>query len=312
MTRASAVRYSLPVFMAAVLAGILALGAPGLRAGNPPPQTAPAQAGSINNEECAACHDDLAKAFDKNPHALLEKNPQYNLKNSCESCHGPGQAHAEGSGDKTKIISFKGVDSRTYNRQCLSCHRISHGQSAYSGSVHAKASVNCSDCHRIHSAARASRLLKEPEPALCLGCHVRQRSDFSKPYHHRVKEGAVRCADCHQPHSGLEKRQVRLSTLGDLPCVRCHAETQGPFVYEHAPTKVRGCMSCHEPHGSVNPKMLTRTTLRSLCLECHSRTASAVASQPPAIHNLRDPRYQNCTTCHVKIHGSNASRTFMR
>jgi ferredoxin len=27
---------------------------------------------------------------------------------------------------------------------------------------------------------------------------------------------------------------------------------------------------------------------------------------------MADPRYQNCTTCHVKIHGSNADARFLR
>jgi hypothetical protein len=27
---------------------------------------------------------------------------------------------------------------------------------------------------------------------------------------------------------------------------------------------------------------------------------------------MADPRYQNCTTCHVRIHGSNADSRFLR
>jgi len=27
---------------------------------------------------------------------------------------------------------------------------------------------------------------------------------------------------------------------------------------------------------------------------------------------LLDPRFQRCTTCHVRIHGSNADETFLR
>jgi len=29
-------------------------------------------------------------------------------------------------------------------------------------------------------------------------------------------------------------------------------------------------------------------------------------------HNLLDPRFQRCTACHVRIHGSNADETFLR
>jgi nitrate reductase cytochrome c-type subunit len=43
-----------------------------------------------------------------------------------------------------------------------------------------------------------------------------------------------------------------------------------------------------------------------VCIECHSPiTGGTLGSQPPSFHNLTSPRYQNCTTCHVAIHGSN-------
>src|SRR5881628_2128475 len=83
---------------------ILAGSVRGLQAQNPAP---PAQAaGSLNNEDCAACHENVVKAFNLNPHAVLEKSSKFKLKNSCETCHGPGEAHATGDGDKTKIVSF--------------------------------------------------------------------------------------------------------------------------------------------------------------------------------------------------------------
>ena len=75
-------------------------------------------------------------------------------------------------------------------------------------------------------------------------------------------------------------------------------------------------MSCHQPHGSANPRMLIRQEVRFVCLECHSnvgRPASAtLGGVPPAFHDLRSPRFRNCTVCHVKIHGSHVSRTLLR
>ena len=51
---------------------------------------------------------------------------------------------------------------------------------------------------------------------------------------------------------------------------------------------------------------LKRATVAQLCIECHSPlTTGTLGSQPPSFHNLRLPRYQNCTTCHVAVHGSN-------
>jgi predicted CXXCH cytochrome family protein len=72
-------------------------------------------------------------------------------------------------------------------------------------------------------------------------------------------------------------------------------------------------MSCHEPHGSVKPSALTRTRVDQLCLECHSPiTGGTLGSQPPSIHDLRSPRYRECTVCHVAIHGSNTSTLFLK
>ncbi len=309
MTLPRALRFLLLTSVAATLGGILAGRLP---AQNPPQKGAAPKAGSINNEDCAVCHEDLVKAFDRNPHALLEKSPRFSFKNSCESCHGPGEAHASNGGDVTKIITFKGTAKKQYNQMCLSCHSKDEEVAGYRGSRHSKSDLACSDCHRIHTGAPMTRLLKEPITPLCMDCHVQTRSQFSKPFHHRVKEGSMSCIDCHQPHGGLDRHQTRLTSFGEEPCLHCHTEKEGPFVFDHAPLKIRNCQACHEPHGSNNTKMLVRSTVRFLCLECHSQSQNVLSVQPPSFHDVRSPRYQNCTTCHTKIHGSNASPIFLR
>ncbi len=310
MTLPRALRCLLLFFVAATTVGVLAgKGVPGQ---NPPEKAAAQKAGSINNEDCAVCHEDLVKAFDKNPHALLEKSPRFNLKNSCESCHGPGEDHATNGGDKTKIISFKATAKKQYNQMCLACHAKDQEVPGFKGSMHAKSGLACSDCHRVHTPVRQTRLLKETVNPLCMSCHVQTRSQFSKPFHHRIREGAMQCIDCHQPHSGIDRRQMRLTSFGEDACLHCHTEKEGPFVFNHAPLKIRNCQACHEPHGSNNTKMLVRSTVRGLCLECHSQSQNVLTAQPPSFHDVRSPRYQNCTTCHAKIHGSNASPIFLR
>jgi DmsE family decaheme c-type cytochrome len=109
-------------------------------------------------------------------------------------------------------------------------------------------------------------------------------------------------------HSGLD---------GEQSCVRCHADKRGPFAFEHPGVRVEGCEGCHAPHGSTNTRLLKRPLVFTLCLECHNgagsfgRQADGVTVQS-ASHNMADPKYQNCTTCHVRIHGSNADRLFLR
>ena len=111
-------------------------------------------------------------------------------------------------------------------------------------------------------------------------------------------------------------KSLRNSVNGDSACVKCHADKQGPFVFEHAPIKTEGCQSCHSPHGSTNPKLLTRNVVRFLCIECHSNTpglpGEPIGEQTPTSHDINNPRYQNCTACHFQIHGSNVDRRFFR
>ncbi len=100
-------------------------------------------------------------------------------------------------------------------------------------------------------------------------------------------------------------------------CIKCHQDKRGPFVFEHAAIRVDGCESCHNPHGSMNSKLLRRPVVFTMCLECHNgkgtfgRSAAGVPLQSSA-HNMLDPRFQNCTNCHVRIHGSNADSNLLR
>ena len=55
--------------------------------------------------------------------------------------------------------------------------------------------------------------------------------------------------------------------------------------------------------------VFSRITIVELTLPSSSGGSSA---QPPAFHDIRSPRYQNCTSCHARIHGSNSSHLFLR
>jgi DmsE family decaheme c-type cytochrome len=128
------------------------------------------------------------------------------------------------------------------------------------------------------------------------------------------------CVDCHNPHGGSITRGMLQTVNANEPgCFKCHSDKRGPFVFEHAPVKTEPCSTCHEPHGSANPRMLTRAQARFVCLECHANlpgpTPAAngtLGSTPPALHDLRSPRFQQCTLCHQKVHGSYVNRDFFK
>jgi len=258
---------------------------------------------------CATCHEEVAAAFATNPHTrIASATAPKQVTNVCESCHGDGTKHAE-EGDKTLIKVPKGGGAANV---CLSCHQGNDAfQFAPNGS-HASASVYCGTCHSIHGAP-AARLLRTPTGSLCVGCHPGQKNLFDKPYSHHLGRGGMECTSCHNPHGGTGEKNLKKTMSGEAPCFSCHPATQGPFVFTHVTGFAGTCLNCHEPHGSNNPKMLVRARVDQLCLECHTAYPSGtLGSQPPSFHDLRSPRYQNCTTCHVAVHGSNSSPMLLK
>src|SRR5215813_4418587 len=303
-----------------------------------------AQGDYVGSDACSACHELQFNSFSKTVHSRLTKAKWKSEHQGCESCHGPGKAHIDGGGDKTKIRTFENETSKQISDTCLRCHAGKEEHNNFRRGEHWRNDVGCTDCHSPHASSRqlpgpttdgssslqpvgpfpshASNfipvhMLKRPEVVLCMACHNETKAQFNLPFHHKVLEGVLNCSDCHNPHGGFELKQARLATGADAACYKCHADKQGPFVFEHAPLKIEGCTACHDPHGSANPKLLKRNQVSQLCLECHSNIGTktgepSVAPGTPDFHNLTTARYQNCTTCHSKIHGSNASRVFFR
>jgi len=281
---------------------------------------------------CASCHGDQVKAFLNNPHNRGLAAKGWRVDAICETCHGDGKKHAEAGGDTALIKKLKGVSG---TETCLSCHnQIGHAcatcppvgakasqgalidTASHTASAHApQPAVNCLDCHSIHSSAFTARgLLVKPQLELCESCHPTTVAAFrNKPYTHRVGRGGIECTSCHEPHGRQGKDGMKLTRAGEQPCVSCHAEKKGPFVYPHVGDTAGDCTTCHQPHASTNMHMLVQPNAMQLCLNCHSRLgASTLGSQPPSFHNVNLPRYQNCTTCHTAIHGSNRSPLFLK
>ena len=289
-------------------------------------QTLPSDSGYVGSAVCKTCHPDVWLKFYKNPHfKSIASGKEPPEKTGCEGCHGPGKAHVEGKGDKKAIIAFSELKPKQVLGNCLRCHNETLSRANIQRSSHTLNDVVCSNCHSIHKSPVPRFLLAKTQTDLCYGCHASVRAQFSMPFKHRVNEGFMACTDCHNPHGTFaptwrmasRPRMVDQALANEEPCLKCHAEKRGPFVFEHAPVRVDGCETCHFPHGSMNSRLLRRPVVFTLCLECHNgagnfgRQGSGVARQT-TIHNMADPRFQNCTTCHVRIHGSNTDSFFFR
>jgi DmsE family decaheme c-type cytochrome len=260
----------------------------------------------VGSETCATCHDEVAKGFANNPHSrLVLQHGGSGI--TCESCHGPGKAHVDGGGDVTKIFNPAKASAKEIDATCLGCHQGQHAN--FERSAHGEANVSCVSCHAVH-ASKADHLLKASEPQLCYQCHTDVKPQFGMPFHHKVDEGLVKCSDCHDPHGTFNSKSLRSSSQQDAVCMKCHTETAGPFVYEHAAVKTEGCVACHFPHGGPNPRLLNRATVNTICLECHSPSPNFTTSAPLGPAHNQAAQYQSCTICHTSIHGSNTSSIF--
>jgi len=261
--------------------------------------------GYVGSETCATCHQEKADQMVDNPHAKLALQ-HGGAGASCESCHGPGQAHVDGGGDVTKIRRFDKLTPAEVDKTCLGCHANTHPN--FLRSPHAKAGVNCLSCHSIHKSVPDTKLLVATQPKLCYQCHTDIQPDFDMPFHHKVNEGLLKCTDCHNVHGTFQNTNLKITADQNAICTKCHMETRGPFVYEHAVVKGQGCIACHTPHGSQNARLLNVPNINTLCNQCHSAVGAG------NIHGISagSTDLQPCTDCHTMIHGSNLNVAFIK
>lgn len=290
--------------------------APAVQPPATPTASAPAEALTyVGADTCLACHNAQEK-FKGTVHAsgFLHKKG-IDMDKSCETCHGPGSAHAAASGDRknpgfASINNMKGSASAV-NESCLKCHDDA-AQSHWNGSVHEARGLSCLSCHSVHTAKAEKQLLKQASAEeTCYQCHKDVKAHMSRSSHHPVKEGKMSCSDCHQPH-GTEGAKLLTGGSVNETCFKCHAEKRGPMLFEHRPVS-EDCSVCHVPHGSNHGKLLAQKT-PFLCQSCHSnsRHPGTIYAANPATAGSNNYEtlsnravYRNCLNCHSNIHGSN-------
>jgi len=249
-------------------------------------------------------------------------------RTGCEGCHGPAQAHVQALGGRDTIPrAFTLMKSSEIISTCLSCHAKDFNRANIRRSEHTQHDIACTQCHSNHHPATDRNLLAKSQPELCYQCHSDVRAFFEMPSKHRVNEGFMKCTDCHNAHGGFTpsfgmgqtSKMLNMASGSDQPCIKCHVDKKGPFQFEHEVQQTDGCIACHKPHGSTTGALLVRNTVGQLCLECHTGTGNfgakngkGITVPDSATHSMLDPAYQRCTSCHVKIHGSNVHYRFLR
>jgi len=265
----------------------------------------------------SACHyhDRIKRDFDASTMGVqLSKKSGMPLVD-CESCHGPGSLAIEGitpekveedakAGKQTAcnyktLIDLKELPAQAKSLICLKCHtaNATFNLHNWNAGIHAISEVSCSDCHNVHAGPDLKVKPREVYE-MCEKCHQDVKAQFSLPSHHPVPERRVFCTDCHDPHGTDAGDLLRKGTVKET-CTQCHAEKEGPFLFEHA-ENTEDCRTCHSSHGSVNNNLLN-VAVPFLCLQCHPGHRTGTNS---AQLESKGAFYTRCTDCHSQIHGT--------
>jgi DmsE family decaheme c-type cytochrome len=267
--------------------------------------------GWVDDGDCADCHADISETFPNTSHGTYLRGSAAPDNGACQSCHGPGGAHVD-SEDPADIINPLKLDVISGESTCLACH-ADHVREDWMMSDHRIAGVQCADCHQVHAVKDVNNYKRPTER--CYECHSEVKAASFMPSRHPIAEGKMECSDCHNVHGG--SNEFEMNGTARESCLNCHAQQEGPFVFEHPPVN-EDCLICHTPHGSVADFLLKQAE-PSLCLSCHSMHFHAgVEGVDGEFSTPNDPdragvstpdawkkvMLTKCTQCHSEIHGS--------
>ncbi len=288
------------------------LGAPGFAGARPARNPLAPEATPVGEATCVSCHALEGQSFTHTVHSLgLHAANQADGSTAvCEACHGAGSAHAVAPTTPGLIIAYTrqgGTPIEVQTSTCLTCH-AGGPRDHWSGSVHQRNQLSCSDCHNpMIAASPEGSMAKHSINETCATCHKDIRVQFNRRSHMPLPEGLMTCADCHNPHGSLNPTLLKTDTVNET-CYQCHAEKRGPFLFEHAPVR-DSCLNCHTPHGS-NQHALLVAPIPMLCQQCHTHinhpndlttTAGLMDGATPDWRLMG----RGCISCHAQIHGSN-------
>jgi len=240
---------------------------------------------AVSREDCAACHEEPAKAF-KSIHGTLQ----------CIDCH---------EGLKGKEIPH---DPGPYPVNCAKCHagpaakemKSLHGKAAAAGDQLAPKCFNCHGSHEITALNDpASPVSPIRIPFVCGACHregtkvQKQRNihqqniieNYSESIHGEglLRKGLITsasCVSCHTGHNILPHTDPNSSIARAniaKTCMKCHAlieqvhrKVVSGGLWEKQPHMVPACVECHEPHKARKVYYDEGLADRD-CLKCHGQ-----------------------------------------
>jgi predicted CXXCH cytochrome family protein len=225
-----------------------------------------------DTQACNACH---ATAAGVPTQALLENNV------GCEACHGPGEAHISGGGDKTKIVSDKSADI------CGRCHNGNRNDTAEWAAEY-KPGMKLADIKELKlilvAPDKLAPSLMNIHPSLTYNMWLvsghAKTPERTIVINGKKWDGPITCAACHNPHSSNNKAQLVMDSK-EL-CKSCHMQS--------AVLKGFGAKGIEE----------TRSLhTAAACVACHMTEKSHLMKMfRPDDPDLTEDRLDSCSDCH--------------
>jgi tetratricopeptide (TPR) repeat protein len=271
------------------------------------------------NFECADCHStNLARNYD--PVSGAYRTTYSEIDVSCESCHGPGSAHAAWARKDAgweSIEAHKGLSVALDERRgVVWTLDPSTGNSARSAPRNTTNEIEtCAHCHSRRgpiSAATPGAPIGDSYRVALLDDNLYfpdgqirdEVYEYGSFLQSRMFHAGVTCSDCHDPHS------LKLRAPGNGVCLQCHAPEKFDVAahHRHAPDSAGAqCVSCHMPtrtymvvdprrdHSIRIPRPDLSATLGTpnACNACHAdRTPQWAADQIKGWYPTLDPGFQ--------------------
>ena len=190
---------------------------------------------------CAGCHtvNGHGNGIDSAAGYLKVQTTAYHDV-QCESCHGPGETHANNPDGGTVPLPHIGLGDSAAS--CASCHSGTHtpyaeewGQSGHADSVgmdHPATTAGCQGCHEGKAAI--------------LKLNGGQTTRFVDS----VGTKTIVCVVCHDPHGSPNDKQLRAPIDTPDPtrnlCMQCHLRGTTPSV-----SYTRGSRGAHAAQGPI-------------------------------------------------------------
>lgn len=251
---------------------------------------------------CAVCHQ---TDFNKN---YSEKDASYrstwkDMTVSCESCHGPGEAHAAWAKDRAKFdaTAFLDIDALGFSKP--------------KGATKQEIEANmCGSCHSRREPLDANSTPPQSRfgdhfnlSTLNNGLYFADGQQQDEVYilgsflQSKMSEKGVTCSNCHDPHS------AKLIFEGNATCTQCHNETgraefptlkkrlyDSPEHTRHkAGSEAAQCVTCHMPERNYmivdgrrdhffrvpDPLLSEKAGSPNACLTCHDKEKAPWAAE---------------------------------